>query len=258
MPEVVSEPIISVDGFARGTRSPAYYGFFGPEFGGWLKKNSAQPHQMIGHRWFLRIRLACSSSHRHDCRGSDGPLSQVRPRCVVPPFWNFYTHLRAALPWQTQTPNRWQKMLQRLMPSTASTGAVLGFEREIDHRWFLKNRAGCFYRREDRHCKVALSGCLIMSSCYGPLNRQTLRFNPLSDQFLQAPKSAVVNSQGLEVTDGAVEIVSHRAHRTHRRGERISHLLRRKPVEVARPSSIDDEGDRTKRAFFSTDAYPVR
>lgn len=47
MPEVVSELITTVDGFARGTRSPAYYGFWGPEFGAWLKEKNSQPHQVI-------------------------------------------------------------------------------------------------------------------------------------------------------------------------------------------------------------------
>lgn len=47
MPEVVSELITTVDGFSRGTQSPAYYGFWGPEFGAWLKEKNNQPHQLI-------------------------------------------------------------------------------------------------------------------------------------------------------------------------------------------------------------------
>ena len=47
MPEVVSELITTIDGFARGTRSPAYYGFWGPEFGAWLKEKNDKPHQVI-------------------------------------------------------------------------------------------------------------------------------------------------------------------------------------------------------------------
>jgi len=47
MPDLVSELIISVDGFAKGTHSPGYYGFFGPEFRDWLAEKADQPHQMI-------------------------------------------------------------------------------------------------------------------------------------------------------------------------------------------------------------------
>jgi hypothetical protein len=41
MPDLVSELIISLDGFARGQRSPAYYGYFGPDFADWIKTNTA-------------------------------------------------------------------------------------------------------------------------------------------------------------------------------------------------------------------------
>jgi hypothetical protein len=46
MPELACELIISLDGFARGRRSPAYYGYFGPDFEDWIKTNSALPHRM--------------------------------------------------------------------------------------------------------------------------------------------------------------------------------------------------------------------
>jgi dihydrofolate reductase len=47
MPELVCELIISLDGFARGQRSPAYYGYFGPDFDDWIKTNSAVPYRML-------------------------------------------------------------------------------------------------------------------------------------------------------------------------------------------------------------------
>jgi len=47
MPELVCELIISLDGFARGQRSPGYFGYFGPDFGEWVKTNSAVPHRML-------------------------------------------------------------------------------------------------------------------------------------------------------------------------------------------------------------------
>ena len=53
MPGLVCELIISLDGFARGQRSPAYYGYFGPDFADWIKTNTALPHRMlIGRRTY--------------------------------------------------------------------------------------------------------------------------------------------------------------------------------------------------------------
>ncbi|HUH96461.1 MAG TPA: dihydrofolate reductase family protein [Anaerolineales bacterium] len=53
MPELVCELIVSLDGFARGRRSPAYYGYFGPDFAAWIKNNTAIPHRMlIGRRTY--------------------------------------------------------------------------------------------------------------------------------------------------------------------------------------------------------------
>ena len=53
MPELVCELIVTLDGFARGQRSPAYYGYFGPDFADWIKTNTAVPHRMlIGRRTY--------------------------------------------------------------------------------------------------------------------------------------------------------------------------------------------------------------
>lgn len=53
MPELISELITTIDGFARGARSPAYYGYWGSEFGAWLTEKNNQPHQtVIGRRTY--------------------------------------------------------------------------------------------------------------------------------------------------------------------------------------------------------------
>jgi dihydrofolate reductase len=53
MTELVCELIVSLDGFARGQRSPAYYGYFGSDFADWIKTNTAVPHRMlIGRRTY--------------------------------------------------------------------------------------------------------------------------------------------------------------------------------------------------------------
>lgn len=47
MTELVCELITTLDGYARGQRSPAYYGYFGPDFDNWIKTNTAVPHRML-------------------------------------------------------------------------------------------------------------------------------------------------------------------------------------------------------------------
>ena len=47
MSELVCELIITLDGFARGERSPAYYGYSGPDFDDWIKTNTAVPHRLL-------------------------------------------------------------------------------------------------------------------------------------------------------------------------------------------------------------------
>ncbi len=47
MTELVCELIVSLDGFARGQRSPGYFGYFGPDFAEWIKTNTAIPHRML-------------------------------------------------------------------------------------------------------------------------------------------------------------------------------------------------------------------
>lgn len=47
MTELVCELIVSLDGFARGQRSPGYFGYFGPDFDNWIQTNTAVPHRML-------------------------------------------------------------------------------------------------------------------------------------------------------------------------------------------------------------------
>lgn len=53
MPEVVCELIVSLDGFARGQRSPGYFGYSGPDFAEWINTNAAVPHRkLVGRRTY--------------------------------------------------------------------------------------------------------------------------------------------------------------------------------------------------------------
>lgn len=53
MASLVSELIVSVDGCAKGERSPGYYGYFGPEFAAWMKEKSEEPfRQLMGRKTY--------------------------------------------------------------------------------------------------------------------------------------------------------------------------------------------------------------
>src|SRR4051794_4126676 len=47
MASVISELIVSLDNCARGTKSPAYYGYSGPDLDAWFTSNNAQPHRKL-------------------------------------------------------------------------------------------------------------------------------------------------------------------------------------------------------------------
>jgi len=66
MPALISELIVSLDNCARGLKSPAYYGYFGPEFGAWLKANNAKPHRTLMGRKTYEVLSAVPESGRDD------------------------------------------------------------------------------------------------------------------------------------------------------------------------------------------------
>ena len=47
MPDLVCELIVTLDGFAKGRRSPGYFGYGGPDFDAWITTNTAVPHRML-------------------------------------------------------------------------------------------------------------------------------------------------------------------------------------------------------------------
>jgi len=53
MSDLVCELIVSLDGFAKGQRSPGYFGYSGPDFEDWIKTNTAIPHRtLIGRKTY--------------------------------------------------------------------------------------------------------------------------------------------------------------------------------------------------------------
>lgn len=47
MTDIVCEIMLTIDGAARGEKSPAYCGYTGPEFMAWLAEKNAQTHRTL-------------------------------------------------------------------------------------------------------------------------------------------------------------------------------------------------------------------
>jgi len=53
MPELIADVFLSVDGHGRGTRSPGYFGYLGPDLQRWIDAESARPQcQIMGRKTY--------------------------------------------------------------------------------------------------------------------------------------------------------------------------------------------------------------
>jgi len=56
MPAVIADLFLSVDGYARGSRSPGYFGFAGPDLERWISDEMNRPHwQVMGRRTYSAL-----------------------------------------------------------------------------------------------------------------------------------------------------------------------------------------------------------
>lgn len=84
MSQLVSELIVTLDGFAQGRSSPPYFGYFAPDFADWVKTNSASSHRMlIGRRTYEAL------AELPDAVRDDGWRSMV-----ATPGWLFSSTIR--------------------------------------------------------------------------------------------------------------------------------------------------------------------
>jgi dihydrofolate reductase len=66
MTKIVSEIMLTIDGAARGGKSPAYYGYTGPEFMEWLAQKNAQPHRTLIGRKTLDALSSIPAAYQDD------------------------------------------------------------------------------------------------------------------------------------------------------------------------------------------------
>jgi dihydrofolate reductase len=70
VPELISELIVSLDMHARGTKSPGYFGYLGPEFERRIKSNAAEPHsQLLGRRTYEMLNSLPEENRDESWRG---------------------------------------------------------------------------------------------------------------------------------------------------------------------------------------------
>ena len=56
MPALIADMFLSVDGYARGSCSPAYFGFAGPDLERWISDEMSRPHwQVMGRRTYSAL-----------------------------------------------------------------------------------------------------------------------------------------------------------------------------------------------------------
>jgi dihydrofolate reductase len=64
MPELFADMFISVDGSALGSRSPGYFGYFGPDLERWINTEQARPHHDIMGRKTYQALAELPEEHR--------------------------------------------------------------------------------------------------------------------------------------------------------------------------------------------------
>jgi len=67
MTELVCELIVTLDAYARGTRSPGFFGYSGPDFQNWVKANSSMPHRVLmGRKTYEALGALPAEAHDDD------------------------------------------------------------------------------------------------------------------------------------------------------------------------------------------------
>ncbi len=78
MPELIADVFLSVDGHGRGTRSPGYFGYLGPDLQRWIDAESARPHcQIMGRRTYEVL-----DTLPHEAR-DEGFVQMTQTRTIV-------------------------------------------------------------------------------------------------------------------------------------------------------------------------------
>lgn len=78
MPELFADIFVSVDGSAFGTRSPGYFGYYGPDLERWINEELARPHRHIMGRKTYEALAELPEEHRDE----SWELTTMKPTIV--------------------------------------------------------------------------------------------------------------------------------------------------------------------------------
>lgn len=95
MRQLIADLFITVDGFAAGRESPAFFGYSGPELFGWIEEQLAKPHTMVMGAHTYRT-LAGIVAFAGDADASGARMTEL-PKLV------FSSSLRPPLDWANTT-----------------------------------------------------------------------------------------------------------------------------------------------------------
>lgn len=95
MRELLADLFITVDGYAAGRESPAFFGYSGPELFGWIEEQLAKPHTMVMGAHTYRT-LAGIVAFAGDADASSARMTEL-PKLV------FSSSLRPPLDWANST-----------------------------------------------------------------------------------------------------------------------------------------------------------
>lgn len=95
MRELLADLFVTLDGFAAGERSPAFFGYSGSELFGWIEEQLAKPHTMVMGAHTYRT-LAGIVAFAGDADASSARMTEL-PKLV------FSSSLRPPLDWANST-----------------------------------------------------------------------------------------------------------------------------------------------------------
>jgi dihydrofolate reductase len=64
MPDLIGDIFVSVDGSSLGTRSPGYFGYFGPDLDRWIQREQAAPYMDVMGRKTYELLAGLPEQHR--------------------------------------------------------------------------------------------------------------------------------------------------------------------------------------------------
>ena len=88
MPELVADLFVSVDGCARGSRSPAYFGFGGPDLDRWIREQMQRPQRhLMGRKTYEALAALPEPAHEEGSLSLSATPTTVFSRTLRAVSW---------------------------------------------------------------------------------------------------------------------------------------------------------------------------